>query len=141
MYATTFDNTGTLSVDSGSFAINYAGQSTGSFDVASGAQLQFSGDLTANAPYVLASGAVLSGAGQYQVDAEFMYLEIDTDVSVASLSLSAGTIQGTGGVTVTNAFDWTGGDFSGSGTLSIPSAATLSIDGATDHRLDRLDDR
>ena len=69
--ATTFDNTGTLSVDSGSFAINYAGQSTGTFDVAAGATLQFSGDLTANAPYVLASGAVLSGAGQYQVNAEF----------------------------------------------------------------------
>ncbi len=60
-----------------------------------------------------------------------MYLEVDTGVSVANLSLSAGTIQGTGGVTVTNAFDWTGGDFSGSGTLSIPSSGTLSLDSAS----------
>jgi hypothetical protein len=49
-YATTSDNTGTVSVDSGSFAINSAGQSSGSFDVASGAFFQFSGDLTTNGP-------------------------------------------------------------------------------------------
>ncbi len=131
MRATTFNNTGSVTVDSGTLALLSSGTSSGSFDVASGAQIQFSGDLTTNAPFILAPGTVLSGAGQYEVDAEFMYLEINTNVSVASLTLSAGTIQGSGGVTVTNAFDWTGGYFSGSGTLSIPSTATLSIDSAT----------
>ena len=131
MCATTFNNTGSVTVASGALALLSSGTSSGTFDVDAGALFQFSGDITTNTPYILAPGAVLSGAGQYQVNAEFMYLEIDTGVSVANLSLSAGTIQGTGGVTVTNAFDWTGGYFSGSGTLSIPSAATLSLDSAT----------
>ena len=71
---------------------------------------------------------MLSGAGQYQVDAEFMYLEIDTGISVASLSVSDGDITGTGSLTVTDALNWSGGVFYGTWTLSIDQAATLSID-------------
>ena len=128
MSAATFNNTGSVTVVSGSLALLSSGTSSGSFDVASGALLQFSGDLTANTPYILAPGAALSGAGQYQVDAEFMYLEIDTGVSVASLSVSAGQITGTGSLTVTDALNWSGGVFYGTWTLMIAQEATLSID-------------
>ena len=140
--ATTFNNTGSVTVVSGALAILSSGTSSGSFDVAAGALFQFSGDITTNAPYVLAPGAVLSGAGQYQVDARIhvprnRHRRLGRELE----PLRGGTIQGTGSLTVTNAFDWPGGNFSGSGTLSIPSGGNTFDRQRHHRRLDRLDDQ
>ena len=128
MYAAAFNNTGSVTVVSARWRFSRAAPAAALSTWPLALLFQFSGDITANTPYVLAPGAVLSGAGQYQVDAEFMYLEIDTGVSVASLSVSAGQITGTGSLTVTDALNWSGGVFYGTWTLTIAQAATLSID-------------
>jgi hypothetical protein len=130
VYSTPFDNTGTVNVETGSLAILSNGTDSGTFNVATDAQLQFSGDVSVNDPYVIAAGARFTGDGDYEIDAEFSYVAVEANLSIVNFSESAGEIDGTGAITITGAYDWSGGAFSGSGTLNIPSAATLSIDGS-----------
>ena len=129
--AVPFDNTGTVNVLAGALAINTTGSSSGAFNIASGTSLQFHADITTNDPFIIAPGASFTGNGDVEVDAEFMYLELDTSISIANLVFSDGTIQGSGGLTVTSTFDWTGFDFTGSGTLTISSGASMTIDGTS----------
>jgi len=48
-----------------------------------------------------------------------------TDVSTGTLTLSGGTLTGSGDVTVTGLTTWTGGTISGAGTLYTDGASTL----------------
>ncbi len=56
-------------------------------------------------------------------------MSINTNVSVANLTLMGETVNGPATLTVTGAFNWTGGDIEGTGTTTIPKGATMSISG------------
>lgn len=55
---------------------------------------------------------------------------ITHEVTVQGLTFSAGTLQGSNGITVTQAMTWTGGTQSGSGATTIAAGATLNVNGS-----------
>ncbi|MDZ4252243.1 MAG: filamentous hemagglutinin N-terminal domain-containing protein, partial [Sulfuritalea sp.] len=58
-------------------------------------------------------------------------LAIDSALTLGSLTLSAGTLTGTGTITIPSGgtFNWGGGTLGGTGTLSTPLGATTNITG------------
>ncbi len=59
-----------------------------------------------------------------------------TTAIVADLDLNGGTLGGSGSLTVTNLFTWTGGTMAGMGSTTIASDAQLLISGDTTKTLD-----
>lgn len=53
---------------------------------------------------------------------------VNSDVSVASLELNSGNINGSGKITVTTTLNWFDGRLEGSGEIVIPAGATFSLD-------------
>ena len=53
-------------------------------------------------------------------------ISIDAPVTVASVSLSGGIIQGDADINITTSWTWTSGTFSGSGTVTNEGTATIS---------------
>jgi hypothetical protein len=128
------NNTGTINVETGSFIIDYNGTSSGEFDVAAGAALEF-GSNNGTTGFALAPGATWKGSGALEIVGQFADLLVDTDFTVPTLNLSAGAIDGTAKLTVTGTLDWTAGTMQGSGTTTIPSGATLAMNTGTDTTL------
>jgi fibronectin-binding autotransporter adhesin len=61
---------------------------------------------------------------------------VDSNATVAKLTLSGGNIAGSAVLTVTGAGStWTGGSMNGNGTVKFGSAASLTISGSNDHDL------
>ncbi|MFN0053104.1 MAG: hypothetical protein ACKV0T_13040, partial [Planctomycetales bacterium] len=55
--------------------------------------------------------------------------QIDQNSSIQNLQLGAGTLTGTGDITVTGTMEWSGGGshLSGTGTLNIAPGAVLNV--------------
>jgi hypothetical protein len=122
-----FNNTNQLDVASGVLAIQGGGANSGPISVASGDTLLISGGL-----FALNDKTVLNGTGTYLVSGGSAVLSANVG-SAPNLSLSSGTLTGTGTFAVTGTLNWTGGTVSGTGfTLSIPSTATAILSGNTD---------
>lgn len=79
---------------------------------------------------VVSTSAISVGGGSLSVSAASQ---------APSLSLSSGTLGGSGDFKVTGTFDWTGGTMSGSGRTIVPAVAVLNIGGVgTTKTLSRL---
>ena len=149
-----FNNTGTVAVQGGGVSLTEGGTSPGDFLVSGGATLEFNGgvhdlsdaDVSGMGTVDFDSFTVTlsdtgAAGGSYSVDAttftggtaNFNY-DADTD----SLTLSTGTLSGSGNLTVNNQFTWNGtGLMGGSGTTIVPAGATLSITTTSTRRFQR----
>lgn len=141
----TLSNNGTIAENSGTTAVsctvnNNAG---GSVNV-NGGQLSLSGGGSGNAPFNLASGAVLdfpggaysmtpngtvSGGGTLQISGGT--LSIGGVTSPGGFNMTSGTLTGAGFLTVTSSFNWSGGTITGTGGTQIAGTATGTLDGAS----------
>ncbi|MEQ1861587.1 MAG: hypothetical protein ABMA13_16825, partial [Chthoniobacteraceae bacterium] len=115
-----FNSAGTVSAASGRLDFTGGGTGIGAFDVAAGATLDFN-------DYTLNAGATFPGAGPLFVDSGT--LTVNANLSAANVAHSAGTITGTGVLTASNSYAWTGGIMGGSGATTIAPGATLTISG------------
>jgi hypothetical protein len=136
-----------VDVQTGTLQLNRGGDSTGSFTVASGATLGFSGvdtilraasavagDGTVRASTTGSSDSTLTILGGYSVATTTVAsgtVNFARDVSVANLTLSGGSLTGLGPVTVTGVMNWTGGTLSGIGTTTVAASAVLNLRGGT----------
>ncbi len=139
--ATTFNvnvlnNSGTVNVNSGTLSLE-TGSATqvesGTFNVASGATLDLAESQLANATTQLNAGAKFQGAGLVELDNGD--LTVNAPVSVPNFTLTGGTQNGPSTLTVTGAFNWTGGDLDGSGATTVAPGATLSLTGSNSKNL------
>lgn len=145
-----FDNAGTVRVETGSLALRgfnaTGGSDSGDYEVETAGTLILDG----GAPRTMSAEASISGqgtlavhggntglAGAYDMHAtRFMnvngsgVLNLNADATTDTLEIVTGTLGGSGTLTVTEAFTWTGGGMGGSGTTVVGPTATLAIDGA-----------
>lgn len=136
----TFNNYGTVEVQTGTLLVSAACANSGAFTLSEGTALRFGGggsssgsfiipatallEWTANNIFALNAGAQLNGAGLYRRSGGT--LTFNTDATVDNLDVS-GTVNGAGVVTVNNAMHWTSGTMSGSGRTRIAPNATLHL--------------
>ena len=126
----TFANTGTVDVDSGTLSYTTGGSSSGEFDVATGATLQFPSNT-----FTLSTGATVTGAGTTLVNGGT--LTIGGAATALNLDVVGGTLNGPGDLTMAagGQLDWTGGTMSGTGRVTIPESGRLNISGASNKLL------
>jgi hypothetical protein len=133
-----FANSGTLTVQSGTLELRGGGASTGLFDVSSGAILLFSGDFSLSHVVAMGSGALQLNSGALTIQGSYsstlltrisngtLIVNSDVSASLADLTVSAGRLTNNGIVNVNGIFNWTGGEIDGSGRLHIHRSALLS---------------
>ncbi len=127
---TPFTNTGTVAVQTGTLAFMSPVTSTaGTWTAASGATLTFAGGQS------FSGGSTLNGAGTIRFDAGTTTL--NGAIAVQNVTFADGTLQGT--ADLTGAMTWTGGSWSGTGTLGITSSGTLTLAGGGTKVLNRAD--
>ena len=97
-----------------------SGSASGSFNNPASAIVEWTGGGNFN----LNSGVQLNGAGLYRVNTST--LACNAAVSVGNLDL-AGTVSGSGPLTVSNLINWTSGSMNGPGRTVIAPGATLNI--------------
>ncbi|WP_121988740.1 LEPR-XLL domain-containing protein, partial [Nitrospira lenta] len=119
--AVNFDNSGLVDVQAGTFNLEQGSASHGQFNIASGATVAFSGGRT----YTFLTGTTVTGPGAVQVNND--NLVVNADLSIANLSLSSGSVGGTGTLTLMGASTWSGGTLSGTGRTLIASTGSLDI--------------
>ncbi len=143
-----FNNTGTVTISSGTFNLNGGGTSTGTFSAAAGATLNFNGgthDVTlAGGKSISGAGTIgytggatttIDGAGTYNVTGTSNVTGGTVNLNLASgagnWTQSGGTLSGSGTVTVPSgkSYTWSGGGMSGTGSTVIAAGATLTIGG------------
>jgi hypothetical protein len=120
-----FNNTGTVSVQSGVLQLNRGGTATGGFTVGSTGQLFFSGST-----YTLNNGASFAGQGLYHVGGAD--LEVNGNVTAANVTFDGGTIGGSAALAVSGTLGWSAGSMAGTGSTLIQSGATLNLSGSSD---------
>lgn len=151
------NNSGTVEVQAGTLELGSVGLSSGAFLVAAGGTLAFAGGRHILGPSstIRGAGTVMIGglgfssplfslAGTYQVDGTTAVTagvaEFSNGASTRALTLSGGTLQGPGDLTVTGEMVWTGGTMAGPGRTRVEGSLVLStsqpkvLDGRTlDH--------
>lgn len=147
-----FDNSGTVTVGSGTLSLDGGGAASGAFEAQSGAILRFAGS---SQTYNLDATSSVTGAGTVRISRGIVNIlgdysvtgttELDSagtanfavDTTLGDLTLSAGTITGSGTLTANGLFIWTGGSMSGTGHtvanggLEINGLGILSLTGRT----------
>jgi hypothetical protein len=123
-----FNNTGTVSVQSGVLQLNRGGLATGSFSAAAGGQLLFSGNI-----YTLNSGATFTGQGQLHLGGAD--LEVNGNVTMSNLTFDTGTLGGSAALGITGTLSWTGGQMSGTGSTLVQTGGLLNLSGPNDKNL------
>ncbi len=124
--AVAFNNTGTVNVNAGLLLPGAGGTSTGQFNIASGATLEFrNGSHTLN-------NVTTSGAGTLQVSTDNVgadaVVTINGGTLDAPLLLSGSTLTGADQV-FAGAATWTGGTLNGAVGTSTVFASTLAVNG------------
>jgi hypothetical protein len=121
------NNTGSILVQSGTLALAGGGNDTGTFTVNAGATLSFGGPTTTLGPtsVVSGAGAVSFSAGTTNVFGHLSAaagatinggtVNFMNNITLPTLTLASGTLQGPGTVTVSGPLSWTGGTMSGPG--------------------------
>ena len=118
----TANNTGTISVESGTVTLNAGGTHSGFFSPGTGATLRFGGGT-----HILEAGTSFTGSGTVQLSAGT--LTLNSAVSSAAdttFTLSAGTLNGPGALTLNGPLNWTGGSMDGVSTVQANGNATFS---------------
>ncbi len=149
---TVFNNRGTLSVSSGALVLSGGGSCggacNGGFQTSGSGSLQFTNPLMGSSTFDLGASSSVSGVsvtfGGATVNLAGTYNVTNTTLNGGTASFNAtattlgliqtgGTLGGSGAVTITGSYDWSGGTHSGSGatnanlvTLSGSSVKTLS---------------
>ncbi|OIN90414.1 MAG: hypothetical protein AUJ20_14785, partial [Comamonadaceae bacterium CG1_02_60_18] len=119
---TTFASTGIVNVTGSTLSIGADGTDTGSYDIASGATLKFTGG-TRN----LNTGSAIVGLGSLNLSGGTVNFNLTAGLTLPNLTLSGGTLSGTGNVTVSGAMDVTDtSTLTGTGTLTTQGTTTLS---------------
>jgi|GEM_PF-4319627 len=148
-----FDNHGTVRVEQGTFELRgfnaTGGADTGAYEVESGARLVFgggtrtigsSGSVTGDGTVEIVNNSnahALTIGGTYDVPTTrllgpaFPRLALDADATLPVFEMTGGAFGGSGTVTVTDAFTWSGGQMEGTGTTVLGPAATVSLSGPT----------
>ena len=119
-----FNNTGTVNVNSGSLGIGVSstpgsGSSTGAFNVADGASLNFAGGtntLTGASLTLNNTGSLVVSGGQ---------LNLASAYTLPRITVSGGVLDTTGDLNLTN-LTWSGGVITGSGKLTTSGTSTLT---------------
>jgi hypothetical protein len=144
----TFNNDGTLEVQTGTLNFSSSGESSGSISVSAGAVLLFNG----SGIFTMHSSSSVDGNGTVQFGTSDFFstsnavitgsytvaktdivntgngtINFASDETINTLTLEGGTLTGTGNVTVTNLFNWTGGAMTGVG--STISTGTFNVSG------------
>ena len=131
-----FVNTGTVEVDSGLLSYNSGGTSTGNFDIATGATMQFPSDT-----FTLNIGTTITGAGATRISGGTVTIGATATstnaVTALNLDVVSGTLNGSGDLTMaaSGTLDWTGGTLDGGGKITIPATAELNISGTANKDL------
>jgi hypothetical protein len=125
------NNAGTVNVLSGKLTDGGGGADTGTFNVAAGATLDLTGETTTIAS--TAPSGALSGKGTFALDGG--NLAVLPSISVANLTVNNGTLTDPGTLTVTGAFNWTGGNLDAVGTTTLGAASTATISGSNNKTL------
>ncbi len=124
---TVFNNTGTVNVNAGTMLMNGGGTSTGVFNIANGAELEYR-----NGTHAL-DGATMNGAGTFQISSDGVGADAFVAVNGGTLNtaflLSGSTLRGADHVFQGPA-TWTGGTINGTAAQSTTFANTLDISGA-----------
>lgn len=125
-------NDGTLiKTGGGESEIVMSGTQTGVFDQDFG-QFVFQSNADRANPstaFVLTSDMVSNGLTD--VIFNFGVLQVDDDVSLDSLALRSGVLDGAGDLTVTDRFDWRAGEIQGTGDLIVAQGAEALIGSTT----------
>ena len=127
-----FNNTGTVNVNAGTFLPGGGGTSTGLFNIADGAKLEFR-----NGKHTL-NNVTTSGAGTFEISTENVgadaVVTLNGGTHTTPFVLSGSTLAGTDH-TFQGPATWTGGTITGAVTASTTFANTLAISGATSKSL------
>lgn len=87
--------------------------------------------ITSASPLNLSNGTMTVGAGGATLSDGFTIAGGEADfngtTSIINYSQTAGTLGGSGGVSLSGTSSWTGGTMNGTGTTVIPAAAALSL--------------
>ncbi|HTP08782.1 MAG TPA: hypothetical protein VMP08_11050, partial [Anaerolineae bacterium] len=137
------NNTGTVQVLTGTLNLAGGGTSSGSFNAASGATLNFGGGThvitLALASSINGAGTVgvsggtvtIGGSGAYATGGTAISggtLNLNRDGTTGNFNFNGGTLAGSNTLTVTQAMAWSGcAALGGSGATTIGSSATLTV--------------
>ena len=143
-----FTNSGQVNLNGGTFVLG-SGTNNAGFNVTTGSTLIFAGST-----FTLGAGASFSGAGNVTFAAGSTTINgsygitgvtsvtggtvtFAQGVNFTSLSVTGGTLASTAALSAST-FTWGGGTLlgSGAGTLTIPAAAQLNLNGSGDETLD-----
>jgi hypothetical protein len=126
----TFNNSGTVTVSSGVLNLAGGGTSSSTFTEASGHLLEFIGG-----SYTVNTGTTFTGAGTPTVAGGTV--DVNGAVTAARFEVDSGTLNGSGNLTTTSTFTWTGGTLANAnGQLTLAAGSTLNISGNLDKTLD-----
>jgi autotransporter-associated beta strand protein len=118
------NNTGMVDVQKGTMNLSGGGTSAGSFNVASGATLGFTG----GTHYL--GGATFTNAGTINIAVATATFNSFASIP-GTVNFSSGTLNGTATMSFTGPVTWTGGTMSGSGATLTQGGITLSGSGDT----------
>jgi uncharacterized repeat protein (TIGR01451 family) len=140
------NNTGTVQGQAGTLKMAGGGSSTGSFTASSGGTVDFGGgthgvtlgvaNSISGAGTISFSGGTttISGSGSYAVTGTTFLgnnggtANLNMNGTTANLTITGGTLAGSGTLTVTSSMAWSGISYmSGSGTTTLASGATGTI--------------
>ena len=121
--STAFNNSGTVNVNAGLFLPGGGGTSTGTFNIADGAKLEFrNGNHTLN-------NVTTSGAGTFQISTENVgadaVVAVNGGTHTTPFLLSGSTMTGTD-ATFQGPVTWTGGTISGAAATTFTNDVTIS---------------
>jgi hypothetical protein len=138
-----FNNSGVVSVASGTLELAGGGVSTGSFVVSNQAGLIFTGTANVSDVHHLNAGSMVSGSGNVQIiGGEWNFnagtydltgttlvtggvANFNAPASAGALSLTNGFLRGSAAVSTPGNLTWTGGAMSGTGTTTVGGSASI----------------
>ncbi|MBX9654753.1 hypothetical protein K2Y11_14150, partial [bacterium] len=126
MSVTHTNNLGDVQVQQSQLRFDQTGQHTGTFEISSGAQLEFAGTQS------LSSTATISGDGTFAILGGTS--TIDSNVTVGLFRLVGGTLSGTGNLTPTS-FSLEGGVLDRDLTLSSGTSSVQNVNVSAGHTL------
>ncbi|MBE7496318.1 MAG: PEP-CTERM sorting domain-containing protein [Verrucomicrobiaceae bacterium] len=140
IYAFTFHNQGSVSVNTGTLFLRSSGTHTGTWNVPVGATLDFSNgtrtmnagtDISAAGTVAFSNGTTTFNGGNYAVTGTTAVngggaAVFNVPASTNTLNMSNGTLAGTASFTVTGDTTWSGGWMHNTGTTHLLGTTTLS---------------
>ena len=116
----TFVNTGTLNVQSGTVILNANSTQAGVVNIASGSTLYFTGGT-----HAVVAGFSAPGPGSLIINGGAVNFNNAAGSAVPNLTLTAGTLSGTGLLAVNGPFVWSGGSVANTGWMTLNGTSSL----------------